>query len=66
MEKMQRTLGEDEVLKNQLVGWGAALAATLLALAAGAGTFSGLIGLAAAMVAMTWRHIKNERKVAEK
>jgi 4-hydroxybenzoate polyprenyltransferase len=62
MEKMQRALDEDEVLKNQLVGWGAALAATLLALAAGAGAYSALLGLFAAVVAMTLQIIKKERK----
>lgn len=66
MEKMQRALDEDEVLKNQLAGWGAALLTIALALAAGAGVYSGLLGLVAAMAAMTWRFKKNERKAVEK
>jgi hypothetical protein len=60
MEQME--LDENEVLKNQLVGWGVTLAAALLGLSAGAGVFSGLIGLAAAIVVMTWRIKRNEER----
>lgn len=66
MDNTQRKLDEDEVLKNQLVGWGAALPAIALSVALGAGVFSILLGLAAAAAAMTYRVKKNERKAVEK
>lgn len=63
---VQKKREEDEVLKNQLVGWGVALPTIALCWAAGAGAFSVLLGLCAAMVALTWRLKKNERKVMKK
>lgn len=63
---MQRKLDEDEILKNQLVGWGAALPTIALTFALGAGAFSVLIGLVAAMAALLWRLKKLERKAVSK
>jgi len=63
---MQRKLDEDEILKNQLVGWGAALPTIALTFAVGAGLFSIALGAGAAMAAMLWRLKKLERKVVSK
>ena len=66
MDNTRQKLDEDEVLKNQLVGWGAALPTIALAFALGAGSFSVLLGLAAAMAALLWRLKKLDRKAVAK
>lgn len=57
---------KDEELKNQAIGWAAALPTIALTFAAGAGWFSVVLGLVAAMAAMTWRLKKNELKEVAK
>jgi len=57
---------KDEILKNQLVGWGVALPTIALASAAGGGMFSVLLGAIAAVSVMLWRIKKNEQKEAAK
>lgn len=57
---------KDEELKNQAIGWAVALPTILIALAAGAGVFSLLIGLCSAVAVMFWRLKKNECKEVTK
>lgn len=65
-DKAAREKNENESLKLQLVGWGAALPTIALGVVAGAGVFSVLLGVVAAVAAMMWQLKKNEREVVEK
>lgn len=60
------SIEKDEELKSQAIGWAAAVVAILIGLAMGAGTFSVLLGLVAAVSTMIWRIKKLERKAVAK